>query len=172
MASDAKRVSHTEIQTEAILGNVVAAVATALRPGAMIVLPILGAILLPTGVPLPSALLPPTVLLLPNLRLLLGALGRRIISVASGGIVLPFGVLLLLLLRSGLLGSGLLLRLLGTLLPLLRRSDLLLSLLLDALLSLLALLRLRLLLMLLCLLLMLRLLLMPLPGLSLLLTLL
>ena len=88
--------SRTEIQTEAILGNVVAAIATALRPGAMIVLPILGAILLPTGVSLPSTLLPPTALLLPNLRLLLGALGRRIISVVSGGIVLPLGALLLL----------------------------------------------------------------------------
>ena len=46
-----------EIETEAVLRHVVAAIASALRPGSMVGLPAPGAILLPAIVPLPAALL-------------------------------------------------------------------------------------------------------------------
>ncbi len=54
----------------------------------------LGAILLPSGLPLPTALLPPTVLLLPALGLVPGALGRGVTSLLAGAVAL-LGVLLL-----------------------------------------------------------------------------
>ncbi len=69
---------HSEIETEAILRNIVATIAAALRPSAVIGLPMRGARLLPSGLPLPSAMLLPTPLLLPRVSLLLGALGRRV----------------------------------------------------------------------------------------------
>jgi len=46
-----------EIETETRLRNVVTTVATALGPGAVLALPLLGAILLPGGMPLPAAAL-------------------------------------------------------------------------------------------------------------------
>jgi hypothetical protein len=46
-----------EVKTEGLLRNVVTAIASALRPGAMLVLPLPGAILLPAIVPLPTSLL-------------------------------------------------------------------------------------------------------------------
>jgi hypothetical protein len=61
----------TEIETEAVLGNIVASVAATLTPSAMISLPMGGPILLPGGVFLPTASLGPTTLLLPGLGLLL-----------------------------------------------------------------------------------------------------
>jgi len=46
-----------EIKTEAVLRDIVTAVTPALLPGAMVRGPVLGAILLPTIMPLPAALL-------------------------------------------------------------------------------------------------------------------
>ena len=60
LALDAKPVSYAEIETETSFRNVVAAIAATLRPGAMVALPIGGAILLPGGMSLPSALRMPT----------------------------------------------------------------------------------------------------------------
>ena len=54
-----------EIETETGLRDVEATVASTLRPGSVVGSPVLGAILLPTGVPLPRALLCPALLLLP-----------------------------------------------------------------------------------------------------------
>src|SRR5579871_562322 len=116
LARDPERVSRAEIKTEAILGNVVSAVASALGPGAMLALPIGGAALLPgAGMPLPSAVPLPTVLLLPGLRLLPVALRRSVVSLRAG-IALPGGGPFLLLLLERL---RLLLLLLVWLLPLL-----------------------------------------------------
>ncbi|HME06117.1 MAG TPA: hypothetical protein VKG25_03670 [Bryobacteraceae bacterium] len=64
----------TEINTEGLLRNVVAAIPPTLRPGAMVGGPVLGAILLPGVVPLPAAWLLPSALLLPSLCLLLRSL--------------------------------------------------------------------------------------------------
>ena len=66
-----------ERETEAVLRDVVAAISSALRPGAMVALPVLSAILLQCGMPLPAAILCPSPLLLPGDRLPLGALGLR-----------------------------------------------------------------------------------------------
>jgi hypothetical protein len=62
----------TEIEAEAVLRNVVAAIASALRPGAMLAFPALSTTLLPSAVALPAALLHPSSLLLPRDCLLLG----------------------------------------------------------------------------------------------------
>jgi len=65
-SADAEPVLAAEIETKTIPRNVVAAIAAALPPGAMHVLPLLGAMLLP-GVPrLPAASLLPAALLLPG----------------------------------------------------------------------------------------------------------
>ena len=52
-----KPVLTPEIEAEAFLRNVVAAIASTLRPGAMIVVPIAIAILLPCAMPLPATAL-------------------------------------------------------------------------------------------------------------------
>ena len=72
----------TEIDAEAVLGNVVTAIASTLRPVAMVGCPPLGPSLLPRAMPLPGTLLCPSPLLLPRgclllgpVRLLLGLLG-------------------------------------------------------------------------------------------------
>ena len=86
-----------EIEAEAVLGNVIAAIAPALRPGAMIAVPPLSAILLPCTMSLPGTLLGPSPLLLPRDCLLLRTL--RLLLLLG----LP-GTLCLLLLRLLLLG--------------------------------------------------------------------
>ncbi len=86
---------YAEIETETSYRNVISAVAAALRPGAVITLPIGGAILLPGSVFLPSALRMPAGLLLPSLRLLIAALGRTVAALTSGRIGCPFWLLLL-----------------------------------------------------------------------------
>jgi hypothetical protein len=53
---DAKPVAAAKVQLEAVLRNVVAAVAAALPPTAMLGLPVSGTILLPRAMLLPSAL--------------------------------------------------------------------------------------------------------------------
>ena len=63
-----------EIETEAVLRNVVTAVASALCPGAMLAFPPCGTILLEGTMPLPCALLLPSALLLPRDCLLPGTL--------------------------------------------------------------------------------------------------
>ena len=123
-----------ETESEALLRNVVTAIASTLRPSAMIAGPVLSAILLKCAMPLPGAVLLPPPLLLPrsclllrSLRLLLlpGLLGTldllvlwlplrsllgplRLLWLLSRGLL---GPLLRWLLPRGLLGS-LLLRLL------------------------------------------------------------
>ena len=69
--ADAKGVPAAEIEAEAILRNVVTAVAPALRPGAMVAGPVLRAILSEGRVLLPAAAPLPSPLLLPRMRLLL-----------------------------------------------------------------------------------------------------
>ena len=64
-AADAEEVLAAEIETEGLLRNIVTAIASALRPRAMLVLPLPGSILLPGFVPLPTALPCPSPLLLP-----------------------------------------------------------------------------------------------------------
>ena len=56
-AMDTKPVPAPKIENETIRGNIVAAIAATLVPGAMVDLPILGAVLLPRTVPLPTATL-------------------------------------------------------------------------------------------------------------------
>jgi hypothetical protein len=58
LALDAEEVFTTEIESEAILRNEVAAIAAPLPPSAMLGLPVLRAILLPGAIPLPTATLP------------------------------------------------------------------------------------------------------------------
>jgi len=67
-------VLRAEAKAELRLRNVVATVAAALIPSAVLRLPILSAILLPGAVSLPGALLYPSTLLLPATCLLLTAL--------------------------------------------------------------------------------------------------
>ena len=118
---------------ESVLRNVVATIAAALRPSAMLGLPVLGTILLPGAMLLPTALPHPSALLLPHTRLLLGAL------LGGGGVVSWLLLLLLALddLRLLLHGPRLLWLLLGALLLLLLGGPILLLLLLGALLLLL-----------------------------------
>lgn len=61
-----KPVSIPKIETEAVLRNVVTAIASTLRPVAMFVFPVLRATLLPCVSPPPAALLLPSALLLPR----------------------------------------------------------------------------------------------------------
>jgi hypothetical protein len=63
---DAEPMVTAEIETEAGLRNVVAAIASTLRPAAMIARPASSTILLPGAMPLPGALLRPSALLLPR----------------------------------------------------------------------------------------------------------
>jgi len=109
-----------ERQTEAVLRNVVAAIASPLRPGAMLACPALRTILLPRTMRLPGAVLCPSPLLLPRDCLLLGTLWLRLLSVRLGTLSLLLWLpllrdrlrpLLLRLLSRSLLGP-LLLRLL------------------------------------------------------------
>jgi len=65
-----KPVSIPETEVESGLGNIETAIASALRPSAMVVIPVLRTALLPSTVFLPSALLYPAPLLLPSGRLL------------------------------------------------------------------------------------------------------
>jgi hypothetical protein len=53
---DAKPVSAAEVDLETVLRNVVATIAAALRPVAMLEVPVSGTILLPRAMPLPTAL--------------------------------------------------------------------------------------------------------------------
>ena len=99
-----------EIETEAGLRNVVAAIASTLRPAAMITCPASSTILLPGALPLPGTLLCPSALLLPGDGLLPVA-ERRLLDLT---VRLP----LLGLLDPLLLVPLLLLRLLNPLLPL------------------------------------------------------
>jgi hypothetical protein len=55
LRANAEGVLGSEIEAEGVLRNVVTAVASALRPGAMVGGPPLGAILLPGIMPLPAA---------------------------------------------------------------------------------------------------------------------
>ena len=94
----------SEIEAEAVLRNIVAAVSATLRPSAMIAGPVLRTILLKCALPLPSALLLPSPLLLPcgclllsALRLLLPGLLRTLSP------LLILGLLLLILLNALLL---------------------------------------------------------------------
>jgi hypothetical protein len=98
-----------EVEIEAGLRNVVTAIASTLRPGAMVALPVLSAISLPGVVPLPAAAVLPSCLRLPRSRLLLRAL--RLLLLA--GLLDRF---LLLLLLPSLLDRFLLPRLLPGLL--------------------------------------------------------
>jgi len=119
----------SEIETEAVLRNEVTAIASTLRPSAMIAVPVLSTILLECAMRLPGAMLLPSPLLLPcnclllrTLQLLLGLLGTLwLLLLLSGLRVLLLLLLLgsLLLLLSGLRVLLLLLRLLGPLLLLL-----------------------------------------------------
>ena len=116
----------SEIETEAVLRNVVTAIASALRPSPMVACPVLRTTLLPGSVPLPGALRCPCLLLLPRDGLLLGTLGVLLLLRLLGSLLLwllngPCLLLLrLLLLRLSalrlLLLRLLLLRLLGPLL--------------------------------------------------------
>jgi hypothetical protein len=121
-----------EIETEAGLRNVVAAIASTLRPAAMIACPASSTILLPGALPLPGTLLCPSALLLPGDGLLPVA-ERRLLDLTVRlpllGLLDPLllvpllllGALDLLLLRPLsllLLVPLLLLRLLSPLLPL------------------------------------------------------
>jgi len=125
----------SEIQVEAILRDIVTAVASTLSPGAMVALPLLRAILLPCTASLPGALLLPSPLLLPRDCLLLRALRLLLLGVLGLLLLrLLLGPLLLLLLGPLLLWLLLLLLLLGPLLLWLRLRPLLLWLLLGALL--------------------------------------
>ena len=63
-----------EIEIEAVLRDVVTAVASALGPVAMVGGPVLAPVLLPGSVSLPAARLYPSTLLLPRLRYRPGAL--------------------------------------------------------------------------------------------------
>ena len=92
-----------EIETEAVLRNIVTAIASTLRPCAMLACPLLSAILVPGTLPLPGTLLLPSPLLLPRDGLLLGTLRLRL-SLSL------LGALFRLLLLRPLLLSGLLLR--------------------------------------------------------------
>src|ERR1019366_1210981 len=115
-----------EIEAEAGLRNIVTAIASTLRPSAMIAFPALSTILLPRTVPLPAALFQPSPLMLPRdclllrtLRLLLlpgllGTLCRLLLRLLLPRLLGP----LLLRLSSGL--CVLLLRLLLLLLSALR----------------------------------------------------
>ena len=77
-----------ERKTEAVLRNVVTAIAPTLRPGAMIAGPVLCAILLKCAMPLPGALLLPSPLLLPRDCLLLGTLRLRLLPGLRGTLLL------------------------------------------------------------------------------------
>ena len=126
-APDAEPMCASEIDTETVLRDVVTAIAAALGPGAMLVLPMLGTILLPGTMSLPAALLHPTFLLLPGACLLLSTLRRLLRALL---LLRRLGALL----RLGLLGALLLLRRLSVLLLLRRLGALLLWRLLGALL--------------------------------------
>ena len=97
----------TEIEAEAVLRNVVAAVASTLRPGSVLAFPLLSAPLLPGTLPLPAALLQPSPLLLPRDCLLLGTARRLLLSGLLGALSLllslPLGLSLPDLLRRLLL---------------------------------------------------------------------
>ena len=105
-------VSDPEIEIELGFRNVVTAVASTLRPGAMIAIPVLRTILLPGTMALPAAALCPSPLMLPRDCLLPRALRLLLLSLLG---VLLLGLLLLSLLGALLLGL-LLLSLLGALL--------------------------------------------------------
>jgi len=103
-----------EIEAEAVRGNVVTAIASTLRPSAMIAVPVLRPILLKRTVPLPGAMLCPSPLLLPRHRLLLCALRLLLLPGLLGTLCLR--LLRPLPLRLGRLRVLLWLRLLGALL--------------------------------------------------------
>ena len=114
-----------EIEIEAGLRNVGTAIASTLRPVAMLASPLLSTISLPRTLSLPGALLLPSSLLLPRFRLLLRAL-RLLLLCLLGPLLLRLRLLSLLdplLLRFRLLSLLLLLRplLLRLRGPLLRR---------------------------------------------------
>jgi hypothetical protein len=96
-----------EIEREAVLGNVVTAVASPLLPGAMLGGPLLSAVLAPCSMRLPGAMLCPSSLLLPSGCLLPRTLGLLLLR---PGLLRTLRLLLLLprLLWLRLLGALLL----------------------------------------------------------------
>jgi len=96
-----------EVQIEAVLRDVVAAVTSTLRPGAMVGAPVSRTALLKGVVSLPAALLQPSPLLLPGLRLLPAALRllrlRKDRTLLSLRLLLWLSALLLLFLLRTLL---------------------------------------------------------------------
>ena len=87
-----------EIEIEAGLRNVVSAIASTLRPGAMVACPVLRAILLPCTMPLPAAaLLHPSPLLLPRDCLLLAYAAVAVVARACCPLLLLRPLLLSLL---------------------------------------------------------------------------
>jgi hypothetical protein len=78
-APDAEVVLRAKVEIEAILRDIVAAIAAALLPGAMLLLPVSRTALLPRGLSLPPSALEPSPLLLPVAGLLLATLRGRII---------------------------------------------------------------------------------------------
>lgn len=88
-SEDPETVVTPEIETEAVLGNVVAAIASTLRPGAMLAFPLPGTTLLPAAMLLPSALLYPAPLVLPCCCLLLGTPRLLLLPGLLGALFLP-----------------------------------------------------------------------------------
>ena len=68
-----------EEEAEAVLGNIVTSIASALRPSAVLAVPLLSATLLPCPLSLPASLLQPSPLPLPGDRLLLCAAWLRLL---------------------------------------------------------------------------------------------
>jgi len=107
-----------EIETEAVLRNVVTAIASTLHPGPMLAFPPLSTTLLPCTMPLPATLLQPSPLLLPRDCLLLRTVRLLLLPGLLGTLsLLLLRPLLLSLLDPLLLWLLLQLRLLLPLLP-------------------------------------------------------
>ena len=98
-----------EIGTVAVLRNVITAIASTLRPGAMLAVPLLSTTLLPCAMRLPAALLLPAPLLLPRdcllprALLLLSLLDPLLLLRLLSGLSMPLLLLVLLLLSVHLL---------------------------------------------------------------------
>jgi hypothetical protein len=91
---DSEEMRTSEIQAEPILRDEETSVPPALGPGAMFIAPHMGAIIAPILMSsLPAAAMQPTSLLLPGLRLLLGALRISSLSLLVSALLL-LGLLL------------------------------------------------------------------------------
>ena len=86
-----------ERESEAVLGNIVTAIASTLCPGAMLACPVLRTILLQRSMRLPGAVLGPSPLLLPRDCLLLGTLRLLPARLGTLGLLLWRSLLLSLL---------------------------------------------------------------------------